>query len=876
MDAFDRLADGIVRHAKAIVAVWVVIMICAVPLALKSGEVMNYDTDEMAGEDSESVQGLAVMEEYYSSSSGMSSSPVLILYYADSDAKQQVETYVGLLNAAVAEGKFVDEEGASRITGFLSAMSADGEDGSGIEMVIVYYSDDWTGSVTDDTPLLRTQISEVIAAAELQGNQFDLQAYVTGTPAISYDMETGATEDISSIDVFTILMILILVGLFFRSFITSTTPPITIGVAFVVVLAIVFGLGQIMNIFFITEILLIVSMMGAGCDYCIFILARYREELRDGKPHEKALHDSIKWAGESITVSAASVIIGFGAMSICSYSLVSTLGICLAIGIIVALLAALTLIPSIIALVGDRIFWPTTSRAYEEGGKATRGWFKACSNFGHRYFESSSRFSIKHAKAIVAVAIVVTIPASYVALTSETSYDMTTPLMSGDSATGMDLIGEYADEGVIMPDYAVLQLSESAATVGGLELVDLSSLTSSSSAVLATLLGSGDLYLLVWDDEWFYSYGEAEDDYYYELMRLADTIGSDDNIASVTVPFIWDYQVRTAKAYLGGDASAEDVLQYVIGSSSATVSLIVSQIYEMLAEEVGYEMAAEMMVDLELPVGFAIDYYVNTVDQLVGGSFATSDDGSGDVTYLTLSVATHETPMSARSMESIQYMKDVVGEFIEQQESEVVTASWITGTAAVMYDVEEAISDEFIYIEVLVIVLIIILLFFVMRSYTIPFRSVLTILMSIVWTLSLVFLFFDEVTWLVPLLLLVICLGLGMDYDILLTTRIKENVRSKGMSNDEAIHHAVVHSGSVITICGLIMGGAFGTLMISSLPMLQQFGFALCFAILVDALVVRTYIVPAVMHLLGDWNWKGPRFLQGRKEESSADESEEE
>ncbi|MBR4685583.1 MAG: MMPL family transporter, partial [Candidatus Methanomethylophilaceae archaeon] len=108
--------------------------------------------------------------------------------------------------------------------------------------------------------------------------------------------------------------------------------------------------------------------------------------------------------------------------------------------------------------------------------------------------------------------------------------------------------------------------------------------------------------------------------------------------------------------------------------------------------------------------------------------------------------------------------------------------------------------------------------------------------------------------------------------DILLTTRIKENVMALGMSNDDAIYHAVTHTGSVITICGLIMGGAFGTLMISGMNMMQEFGFALCFAILVDALIVRTYIVPAVMHLLGDWNWKGPgvKFRSEPAEEGSA------
>ena len=56
------------------------------------------------------------------------------------------------------------------------------------------------------------------------------------------------------------------------------------------------------------------------------------------------------------------------------------------------------------------------------------------------------------------------------------------------------------------------------------------------------------------------------------------------------------------------------------------------------------------------------------------------------------------------------------------------------------------------------------------------------------------------------------------------------------------------------------MAGAFGTMMMSTSPMLKEFGFALGFAIAVDALIIRTYIVPAIMHLMGDLNWKGPNL----------------
>jgi RND superfamily putative drug exporter len=197
-----------------------------------------------------------------------------------------------------------------------------------------------------------------------------------------------------------------------------------------------------------------------------------------------------------------------------------------------------------------------------------------------------------------------------------------------------------------------------------------------------------------------------------------------------------------------------------------------------------------------------------------------------------------------------------------------VTHSWVTGSAVSSLVLSQTTTSEFVWIEVGVVVLIFLLLFFVMKSYLTPLRSIVTIVMSVIWTLGLTFLLFDRllgipVTWIVPIFLFVVCLGLGMDYDILLTTRIRENVR-KGKSNDEAITYALERSGAIITICGFIMAGAFSTLMLSSAPMLQEFGFALGFAILIDALFVRTYVVPAVMHLLGDWNWKGPQFMHKR------------
>ena len=895
--AYDRLADAIIKHAKLIMVAWIVILLVAAYPAINAFQNMSYDMNEMGIEESESMEGFEIIGTYFPSSDADASAlPMLVIGYDDGEERLQALAIAEILQRAPAEGAFTYElEDGSTVDKIQSvsllmdtSLTNPQDDGSGILVLSLSYSEGWTGDAIDDTPVLREQIDSVIAEAEAEnGIDYSLPIYLTGNPAVAYDMESGAMEDISHIDIFTVLMILILVGLFFRSFVTSAMPPVTMGVAFAVTMGLIYGLMYFMDIFFITEIMLLVSMMGAGCDYCIFILARYREERRDGKDHHAALHSAIKWAGESITISGASVIIGFGAMSICSFSMISTMGICLALGIVVALLAALTFIPALLEVVGDRIFWPTKMNAYEEGGKATKGWFAWCSRVGHRYFDVSSRFTLKHAKAIVVVAVLVTIPALYVTAESDTSYDMTSSLMTGDSESGMDLLGEYADQGMIYPNYVLLQYDEPVATV------DI------AYDLLNPQQPAG--YTLTWSSGWNEKYQSLE-----QMMNsITDPETGDENISSMTGAYMWSPYVNAALDDYGITnpydptqammlvAMAPQILEEIILSAPSTEMLVLQQAipqiqeqYMVYLEEGAFDGVFQALGIQSVPAGMeanvvdtlilitgagTIDYIVNDSLGLIGGSFVSSADGTGDVTYIKLSASTHDAAMSPTSMDSIAFIQSTIKDFVAENPG--ITASWVTGTAVVMYDISEIISGEFTHIEILVVILIIILLFFVMKSYTIPFRSVATILMSICWTLAATHLIFgEEVTWLIPLILLVICLGLGMDYDILLTTRIKENVRFHGMSNDDAIHHAVVHSGSVITICGLIMGGAFGTLMLSSMGMLQQFGFALCFAILCDALIVRTYIVPAVMHLLGDWNWKGPRFLMTKAEKELLDQ----
>jgi len=300
--------------------------------------------------------------------------------------------------------------------------------------------------------------------------------------------------------------------------------------------------------------------------------------------------------------------------------------------------------------------------------------------------------------------------------------------------------------------------------------------------------------------------------------------------------------------------TAEMVNKAALSAVPESVSAQLSPMFEGYGWSLAPEVVSANVPLLGSSVASMIDYSINI------GAGLVSNDGQ----YVRMMVLVKDEPMSIKSMDSIKSMRDVMSGVVGDGTG-WAKSSWVTGTGAILYDISEVVGKEFTLIEVGVIVLIYVLLFFVLGSYLTPVRSLATIIISVIWTLGLLQMVFAkalsiDIVWMVPIILFVICLGLGMDYDILLTTRIREG-KLKGMSNDDAIKSAVVRSGPIIALCGLIMGGTFLTLLTSGSAMLQEIGFALGVAILVDSLIVVPFVVPALMHLMGDWSWKGPKFL---------------
>jgi RND superfamily putative drug exporter len=103
--------------------------------------------------------------------------------------------------------------------------------------------------------------------------------------------------------------------------------------------------------------------------------------------------------------------------------------------------------------------------------------------------------------------------------------------------------------------------------------------------------------------------------------------------------------------------------------------------------------------------------------------------------------------------------------------------------------------------------------------------------------------------------------GLSMDYEVFLLSRIREEW-DKRHDNEEAVAYGLEHTGRIITAAALIMIAAFSGFTAGSFVGLQEFGVGLSAAILLDATIVRAILVPALMKLLGDWNWYLPKRVE--------------
>ena len=601
----------------------------------------------------------------------------------------------------------------------------------------------------DSDPILKNVITMRNIITQLKTTDSEpLQTYVTGDVATTADSSLGSTADLGRIEPVTVGAILILAGLFFFAIITPFVPLATVGMALLMAEGGLYLIGKyIIPIQDTTTTFLFTIMLGVGTDYAIFLMARYREERVEGRDKASAVQTSITWSGESIATSATTVIIAFGAMTLTSFTLLRSIGVGLGFGVLIALLVSLTLIPSLILVAGDRIFWPTSGKRFE--AYAARARKRRAERPG--YFRRAASFSVRRPVLVLGLALIISIPAIYISLTGSTSYDFAAGLPQAESVKGITVLAQSFGAGQIGPTLVVVQFPSTILVNGNLTVGARASLEKLSQAIASLTI----------------------------------------NVKEVTGP--------------------------------------------------------------TRPHGTPIN-----------GTDLTSIGRDNRTAMVTVLFA--DEPFTQNSLNTVTKIRSLITNLQSSDSSLAQDTILVGGASASTLDFANETVNQFNTIRILTVAAIFVVLLVVLGSYPLAITGILSIGLSIIWAYAATLLFFNNVLqsgvlFIIPLVLFLLLYGIGMDYNIFILTRIREEAQ-KGKETKQAVVDAVDRTGGIITALALILAGALGSLLLSSNRLLEGFGFAIALAVVLDAMVVRTYLVPAIMSLLGARAWWGPNRLR--------------
>ncbi|MEV8337080.1 MMPL family transporter [Leucobacter sp. NPDC077196] len=635
-----------------------------------------------------------------------------IVVFSSSDGTELTDDQLSAIDTAAGEAASLSGIGDE------SSPAIPSEDGRAVQLFVPIDAD--------------AEVKEVVA--ELGETLRDhapagVDVHVTGPAGFTADLAAGFAGIDGILLLVALLAVLVILVIVYRSLLLPLVVLSTSLFALCVALFVIWHLADagVLLLSGQTQGILFILVIGAATDYSLLLVARFREELRVAQDRGAAVLAAIKGSFEPILASGGTVIVGLLCLLLSDLKSNSTLGPVAAIGIVFAMLAALTLLPALLFAFGRAAYWPRRPKFEPEVVAAENGMP------AHGVWRRLAEWIRRHPRPIWIVTTVVL-------------------------ALGAVGVTQLQATGIPQSDLVV---GQSEARDG--------------QAVLGEHFpgGSGSpAYVLVDEDR---------------LQETADTLLAQNGVDSVAV--------TAADSPSGTTPVTEDGIQALgppgTPAPEATVSEGKVLLQATLADAADSEAAAETITSLRSEL--------EATSALIGGVTATAVDTN-----------------------------------------------------------QASIHDRNLIIP-LVLVVILVILMLLLRSILAPVLLILTTVLSFGTALGVAALVFNHVLGFpgadpaVPLYGFVFLVALGIDYNIFLMTRVREESRRHGTR--EGILRGLTITGGVITSAGLVLAATFAALSVIPILFLVQIAFIVAFGVLLDTFIVRSLLVPALSTDIGKAIW---------------------
>ncbi|MGC8980888.1 MAG: MMPL family transporter [Thermoplasmata archaeon] len=528
---------------------------------------------------------------------------------------------------------------------------------------------------------------------------------------------------------------------FFRSPVSGLLPILMFGISSDISLGLnAFLYKYILHsqVTFITPTLLLILLLGLTTDYSVYMLSRFRNELKRG--NGEAALNTVEWAGHAVFTSGLTVILSYVLLWLTNVPLFSDSGLTNAISITTTLILALTFLPSLMFILGRRIFWP--------------GRIESTGKVSHRIMESVFNFDRKYRKALLVIFIILTLGSLYI-------YEIT--------PSGMDVFQLVPHE-------------------SGLNAVEIINKTFRGDSVFQN-------YVILVFPSPVISNGT------YNMNEMNVVTG------------VEDYLLSTGKiSFVYGPT-------YPFGKYISPDSL---DIYNNITRNI----------------------YISQINTYIG------KDNRTVVIYFQTSMLS----WTNGAMDLVNKISSSMGRIVNS------SVTWyIGGLAQGLIDANQRTLTAFQSIVPILSVAAFFVLVVQLNSLFTPLRLVLMVIGIVIFSLVIGYLIFYytfhmPILIFMPMFVFITLLAVGLDYDIFMITRVREEVM-KGRDDEEGIRTSLYENGSVIVILGTILIATFLSLYFTSIAIIQEVGVGLALGVLADTLISWMIFIPSVMLIMKKYNW---------------------
>ena len=709
-----------------LVLIWLVGGSIGGPYFGKIDEVSTNDQSSFLPSSAEATQ----VQERLADFTGGDTIPAVVVVTGDGALSPEQLASIGDLAAAIG-----DVDGVGDVSPGIPS-----DDGEAVQLFVPI---DTSGDVGETVEAVRAAIADDLPSG--------LDAWVTGPAGFTADLVQGFLGIDGLLLGVALGAVFIILVIVYRSPLLPILVLLTSTFALCVALLTVWWLakagvfvlnGQVQGILFILVI-------GAATDYALLYVARFREAIAQGRRRWDATTTAWRGAFEPILASGGTVIAGLLCLLLSDLATNRALGPIASIGIVFAVLSALTFLPALLALVGRAAFWPFLPKTgtARDAGADVEALVTNPDAPVHGFWERLARLIARHARLVWIVTTVVLLAASAGVLQLKADGVPQSDLVLGASEArdGQDVLAAHFAAGSGSPAYVIVP--------------------------------EGD------------------------VATALEVLGDSDGVDSVAAA-----SQDSPSGQVQVDLSGGDVVYTTAGPPAAA----------------GAPAAAQ-------PAPTVAD---------------------GDV----LLIATLGD--EADSLAAEDTVRELRGAFADRLGEGTVL---VGGPTAIDLDTNDtSIRDRTVIIPVILLVILVILML-LLRAVVAPILLILSVIVSFGAALGVSALVFNHVLHFpgadpaVPLYGFVFLVALGVDYNIFLMSRVREESLRHGTR--PGILRGLVATGGVITSAGLVLAATFAALGVIPILFLAQLAFIVAFGVLLDTFVVRSLLVPAAAYDLGRVIW---------------------